>query len=101
MVSAKVQKKGYAMTYEAKIAAAADRLIRERWCGAYEILYRGEDDTYVIAAPADADEGGDPDQPTAVCIGFADEFEDAEQLYERAASLSVRVDALIRQREGM
>lgn len=78
------------MTYEAKIAAAADRLIRERWCGAY-----------VIAAPADADEGGDPDQPTAVCIGFADEFEDAEQLYERAASLSVRVDALIRQREGM
>ena len=84
------------MTYEAKLAAAADQLIRERVSNAYEILYRGEDDIYVIAAPADEDEGGDPDQPTAVCIGFADEFEDVEQLYERAASLTDKVDALIR-----
>lgn len=84
------------MTYETKTAAEADKLIRERFSSAYEILYRGEDDTYVIAAPADADEGGDPDQPTAICIGFADEFEDAEQLYERAAMMTDKVDALIR-----
>lgn len=76
------------------IAAEADEMMRERWCDAYEVLYRVEDDIYVVAAPADEDEGGDPDQPTAICCGFADEFEDAEQLYERAASLSANVGSL-------
>lgn len=77
------------------IADEADKMIRERWCNAYEVLYRVEDDTYVVAAPADEDEGGDPDQPTAICCGFADEFEDAEQLYERAKALSANVDSLV------
>lgn len=80
---------------ETEIAARAVELIRERYDIGYEILYDGEHDMYVIAAPADEDEGGDPYQPTAINIGYAEDFEDAEQLYEAALTMTDKVDALV------
>ena len=76
------------------MAAEADRMIRERYDLGYEVLYRGEDDTFVVASPADDSEGGDPDQPTAICCGWCDDFEDAEQLYEAALRYTDEVDQL-------
>lgn len=77
------------------LANEADKLIRERWGDAYEVLFSGEDFGYVVAAPFDADEGGDPRQPTAIYVGDVDEFETAEELYERAVSYTKNVDALV------
>lgn len=77
------------------LANEADKLIRERWGDAYEVLFSGEDFGYVVAAPFDADEGGDPRQPTAIYVGGVDEFETAEELYERAVSYTKNVDALV------
>lgn len=76
------------------MADEADRMIRERYDGGYEVLYRAEDMTFVVAAPADDSEGGDPDQPTAICCGFCDDFGDAEQLYEAALRYTDEVDKL-------
>lgn len=76
------------------MAAEADRMIRERYGLGYEVLYRGEDDTFVVAAPMDESEGGDPDQPTAICCGWCDDFEDAEQLYQAAIRYADEVDKL-------
>ena len=81
-------------TYVA-FASEADKMIRERWGDAYEILFSGEDFGYVVAAPFDADEGGDPRQPTAIYVGDVDEFETAEELYERAIPYTKNVDALV------
>lgn len=87
------QMRAQADAYKA-MAAEADRMIRERYDLGYEVLYRAEDDTFVVAAPTDSDEGGDPDQPTAICCGWCDDFEDAEQLYEAALRYTDEVDQL-------
>ena len=76
-------------------ADEADKMIRERWGDAYEILFSGEDFGYVVASPFNADEGGDPRQPTAIYVGDVDDFENAEELYERAVSYTKNVDALV------
>ena len=81
-------------TYVA-LASEADKMIRERLGDAYEILFSGEDFGYVVASPFDADEGGDPRQPTAIYVGDVDEFDTAEALYERAVSFTHNVDALV------
>ena len=81
-------------TYVA-LASEADKMIRERWSDAYEILFSGEDFGYVVAAPFDESDGGDPRQPTAVYVGDVDEFDTAEALYERAVSFTHNVDALV------
>lgn len=80
------------------MADEADRMIRERYDLGYEVLYRAEDDTFVVAAPADDSEGGDPDQPTAICCGWCDDFADAEQLYEAALRYTDEVDKLAARR---
>lgn len=82
-----------------EMANEADRMIRELYDIGYEVLYRGEDDTFVVASPADDVEGGDPDQPTAICCGFCDEFEDADQLYEAAVRYTGEVDKLAARRD--
>ena len=82
-----------------EMANEADRMIRERYDLGYEVLYRGEDDTYVVASPADDSEGGDPDQPTAICCGLCCDFEDAEQLYEAALRYTDEVDKLAARRD--
>lgn len=81
-------------TYVA-LADEADKMIRKRWGDAYEILFNGEDFGYVVAAPFDDNEGGDPRQPTAIYVGDVDEFDTAEELYERAVSYTHNVDALV------
>ena len=81
-----------------RMADEADRMIRERYDLGYEVLYRSEDDTFVVASPADDGEGGDPDQPTTICCGFCDDFEDAEQLYEAALRYADEVDKLAARR---
>ena len=80
------------------IAAEADRIVRERYGDAYEILYYGDEDGYVIAAPADEEEGGDPEQPTAVYVCDACDVEDAEELYNEAIMYARRVDQLVTER---
>lgn len=82
-----------------EMADEADRMIRERYDLGYEVLFRGEDCTYVVASPADDSEGGDPDQPTAICIGWASDFDDAEQLYQAALRYTDEVDKLAARRE--
>lgn len=81
------------MTYQT-IAQTADHLVRDRYDIGYEILFDGEHHTFVIAAPRNSDGGGEPSQPTAICIGDADDFEDAEGLYEAALSYTDEVDKL-------
>ena len=71
-----------------EMAAAADARIRRDYDQGLEILYCAADDSFVEAMPLDDDEGGDPYQPTAVFIGCADDFEDADALYERAVECS-------------
>ena len=80
-----------------QIADAADKMIRERWGDAYEVLFDGENGQYAVAAPRDGDEGGDPMQPTAICCGRAGDFDDPEDLYEAARSMTDRVDELAAQ----
>ena len=77
------------------LANEADKMIRERWGDAYEVLFSGEDFGYVVASPFDDSEGGDSRQPTAVYVGDVDEFDTAEELYERAVSYTKNVDALV------
>ena len=79
-----------------RIADEADKLIRERYGSAYEILYDGENDGYVVAAPAYAVERGDPHQPTAIYIDDAEEFADAKELYRAALGCTELVDKLIK-----
>lgn len=67
-----------------RIAAEADRIIRERYDSVFEILVDEGSWDYVLAAPRDDEEGGDPNQPTAVTICDISEVENAETLYRRA-----------------
>ena len=76
-----------------EIADAADKMIRERWGDAYEVIYDEAEEAYVVAAPRDESEGR-ADQPTAVTVGYAEDFDDAEGLYEAARSMTDRVDEL-------
>lgn len=82
-----------------EMADEADRMIRERYDLGYEVLFRGEDFTYVVASPADDSEGGDPDQPTAICCGLCIDFDNAEQLYQAALRYTDEVDKLAARRE--
>lgn len=76
------------------IANEADAIIRDRYCDAYEVCYDGETDTYFVARPRNAEEGGEPYQPTAVCVCSADDVDDAEQLYNEALRYVDEVDRL-------
>ena len=80
-----------------QIADAADRMVRERLGDAYEVLYDEAEGSYVVAPPRDECEGGRADQPTAVTVGYAEDFDDAEGLYEAARSMTDRVDELAAQ----
>ena len=77
-----------------EVAEAADRMVRERLGDAYEVIYDEAEEAYVVAAPRDESEGGRADQPTAVTVGYAEDFDDAEGLYEAARSMTDRVDEL-------
>lgn len=61
------------------LAAEADSLIREYWGSAYEILLddatAGGEAAFYVAAPKDESEGGRVDQPTAVFIAYAGDFD--------------------------
>lgn len=84
---------------DAALAAAADRLIRERWGDGYEILLDdgtvGDEPAFYVAAPRDESERGRCDQPTAVFIEYASDFEgDAYDLCSAAISVTNEVNAL-------
>lgn len=66
------------------IALEADEIIRERYDSAFEIFVDTASLEYVIAAPRNGIEGGDPNQPTAVTICDIADIEDAEELYRKA-----------------
>lgn len=84
------------MTTEySKIAEAADEILRESGDTTYEILlgeYEDGGQFYCIAAPRDDSEGGDPFQPTSVFVGWAYEFESAEELHDEAMAHTDTVD---------
>lgn len=82
------------MTTKTAIAETADQLIRDLYDQGFEILFDYEHHTFVLAKPRNADEGGYHDQPTAICIGYAEDFEDAEQLYNEALRFTDEVDRL-------
>lgn len=82
------------MTAKTDIAETADQMIRDRYDAGFEILFDRKHHTFVLAKPRNADELARPDQPTAVCVGCADDFEDAEQLYDEALSITDEVDRL-------
>lgn len=79
---------------EQTIAETADQMIRDLYDQGFEILFDGEHYTFVLAKPRNVDELARPDQPTAICIGVADDFDDAEGLYEAALSYTDEVDKL-------
>lgn len=86
------------------LAAEADSLIREYWGSAYEILLddatAGDEAAFYVAAPKDESEGGRVDQPTAVFIAYAGDFDgDAYTLCNAAIDLTGKVDALACARE--
>lgn len=66
------------------IAREADRIMSERHDSAFEILADTATWDYVIAAPRNGNEAGDPNQPTAVTISDIAVIEDAEELYREA-----------------
>lgn len=76
------------------IASEADRLIRERYSDAYEVLWYARMDSFLVASPRNCAEGGMPTQPTAVFVGYGADFEDAESLYAAALELTDEVDRL-------
>lgn len=86
------------------LAAEADRLIRECWGSAYEVLLddatAGDEPAFYVAAPKDESEGGRVDQPTAVFIAYVSDFGgDAYTLCNAAIDLTGKVDALAEARE--
>lgn len=82
------------MTAKTDIAETADQLIRDRYDAGFEILFDRKHQTFVLAKPRNAAELTRPDQPTAVCVGYAEDFEDAEQLYREALHFTDEVDRL-------
>lgn len=76
------------------LAAQAEEKLHERWGIKYEIMFDENDFCYIVAAPANESEGMDPHQPTAVYIGDADEFDDADMLYACALMYTDEVDEL-------
>lgn len=88
-------------TEKKRLARIVDEDIRDRHDAAYEVLYDKRNDAFVIAAPRDEDEGGDPDQPTAVVIGPANNYDpdDPEELFWDAVNDSQWVDELVKARE--
>lgn len=80
------------------LAAQAEEKLHERWGIEYEIMFDEKDLCYVVASPANESEGKDPHQPTAVYLGDADEFDDADMLYARALMYTDEVDELVERR---
>lgn len=82
------------MTAKTAIAEAADQMIRDRYDQGFEILFDRKRHTFVLAKPRNAAELTRPDQPTAVFLGCAENFENAEQLYREALHFTDEVDRL-------
>lgn len=82
------------MTTKTAIAETADQMIRDLYDAGFEILYVPSTNEFVLAKPRNDEEGARPDQPTAICIGYAEDFEDAEQLYNEALRFTDEVDRL-------
>lgn len=82
------------MTAKNAIAEAADQMIRDLYDAGFEILYVPGKNEFVLAKPRNAAELTRPDQPTAVFLGCAENFENAEQLYREALHFTDEVDRL-------
>ena len=80
------------MTGNEMADAATQEILRD--LGSYEVLYDEAFERFVVASPMDESEGGRIDQPTAVVVGYLDEFADVDDLVYSAKRATDRVDDL-------